>query len=695
MNTQLNLLPTRKKKLPVIKQVQFAECGHACVAMISNYHGHDVDLNSLRLEDEPSINGSNLLDIIRLFERLKLTTRALRIDVNELNKVPCPAVLHWNLNHFVVLQSVGTNYAIIHDPAVGRRKVSLKELSASFTGIVLEVEKADDFAVVKSANSLNLWDVFKSVEGLKNSLFVLLILSLTIEVFTLINPLFLQYITDNVATTHSLNNLYVVAFGFILLTVCHTFTEYMRSHFVVYLTNRVSEHFTSGVMKHLLRLPFAYFERRHKGDILSRFHSINEIQNKITTDSINTLLDGVVILLALIIMLIYSGQLTVVVMIALAGYSLIRVLTYTHVKSQTEISIGEHANVGSKFLEIIQSIMPIKLFSKETTLFKDWKNLYIRGMNADIKISQANILYSTANIFLFNLEHILVITLGALLVMKNQFSIGMLVAFLAYRQTLVFKATSFIQKIYDYKLVAIQVERVADILLHPAETEDNGCILKQGIRGDIKVCDLEYKYSANQQSILHKINFHIKPAEKVVITGPSGIGKTTLLKIMLGLIAPTQGSVLIDDISLDKLGSKQYRSVCASVMQDDSLISGSVLDNITFMDNTIDIEKVYQSAKSAQIHEDILKMTMGYETLIGDMGSSLSGGQKQRVLLARALYKNPKILFLDEATSHLDVETEIKINQALKQLQITQVVIAHREESIKMADRIIDLGRGV
>ncbi|HAU1962189.1 TPA: ATP-binding cassette domain-containing protein, partial [Legionella pneumophila] len=179
----------------------------------------------------------------------------------------------------------------------------------------------------------------------------------------------------------------------------------------------------------------------------------------------------------------------------------------------------------------------------------------------------------------------------------------------------------------------------------------------------------------------------------VVITGPSGIGKTTLLKIMLGLIVPTKGEVLIDGVSLEILGLKKYRSVCASVMQDDMLISGSILDNITFMDNKIDIDRVYQVARIAQIHEDILNIPMGYETLIGDMGSSLSGGQKQRILIARALYKNPKILFLDEASSHLDIDTEIKINNALKQLKITQVVIAHRTESIKMADRIIDLSQ--
>ncbi|MFO2716443.1 ATP-binding cassette domain-containing protein, partial [Legionella pneumophila serogroup 1] len=242
-------------------------------------------------------------------------------------------------------------------------------------------------------------------------------------------------------------------------------------------------------------------------------------------------------------------------------------------------------------------------------------------------------------------------------------------------------------------LMSVQINRISDILMQPAERDDNHVLVNKEIQGDLKIKNLDYKYPGNSQLILSNINLSIKCGEKVVITGPSGIGKTTLLKIMLGLIVPTKGEVLIDGVSLEILGLKKYRSVCASVMQDDMLISGSILDNITFMDNKIDIDRVYQVARIAQIHEDILNIPMGYETLIGDMGSSLSGGQKQRILIARALYKNPKILFLDEASSHLDIDTEIKINNALKQLKITQVVIAHRTESIKMADRIIDLSQ--
>lgn len=679
------------KNLSVIRQAQFSECGYACVAMISNFHGHDIDLPTLRQIKEPSMNGSTLFDLVNLFENFDLKARAIRVDMDNLRRVQCPAILHWNMNHFIVLKSINSRYAVIHDPAMGRRKISLAELSNSFTGVVLEVSKAPVFNVVQSTQSIGILDLFKTINGLTNHLIVLLILSLLIETFILTTPFFLQYITDNVVNSNHLNNLYSLCTGFILLSTCHSFVEYVRSHFVIYLSNRISEHFSLGIMAHLLRLPFSYFEQRHKGDILSRFHAMTEIRNKISTDSINTLLDGIVILFVLAIMALYSLKLTLLILCSLTVYLSLRILSYQHVKNQTELSLISHAQINSKFLEIIQSILPLKLYLKEQAMYQEWSNLLVKTMNADVKIAKAGVFYSVVNLFLFNIEHILVITCGALLVMQKQFSIGMLIGFLAYRQTLVSKSLSFIHKIFDYKLVSVQLNRVADILMHPAEMEQSKKIIHQKIRGEIAIYNLQYCYPGSTEAILKNLTLQIKPGEKVVITGPSGIGKTTLLKLLLGLLSPHQGLITIDDIPLNTLGKKNYWSMCASVMQNDTLISGSILDNITFNENQIDMDKVYEVTQLAQIHDDILKMPMNYETLIGDMGSTLSGGQKQRVLLARALYKNPKILFLDEATSHLDVATEIKINQVLKQLQITQIVIAHREETIKMADRIITL----
>jgi len=692
MNRVLDLLPfTNRRKLPIVRQEQFSECGHACLVMIACYHGHDIDLPSLREIHPITNNGLTMLDLVHIADALQLNTRAIRVDLSHIRDIKCPAVLHWNMNHFVVLKKVNRKTVEIHDPASGHRRIPLSEFSNSFTGLVLECDRQADFQSITSTKKLKICSLFENIRGFKASFGNLLLLSVVIELFTLINPIFVQYATDNVANSRVINNLYYVAAGFVLLTLLHAAIEYIRTNYVMYLTYRMSDYFSSGVLKHLINLPLEYFERRHRGDILSRFYSIHEIQQKFTTDSINTLLDGLVIIFLLLVMLMYSAVLSSVVILSLMLYICLRVLSYNYVKQQTAYSLHAHAETNSKFLEILQGIVSIKIFAREQTMYRGWKNSYVDAMNPDIKIAKVNTIYSTTSILLFNLEHILVIYLGATLVADNLFSVGMLVAYLAYRQILVTKSVSFIHKMIEYRLITVQLERLSDILLQSPENDTEHGIEKTKVKGHLSVESLSYQYPGSYYPIFENLSFSIKPREKVVITGPSGIGKTTLLKILLGLIKPLTGVVMLDGMPINTLGRKHYRNMCASVMQDDVLISGSIIDNITFFDTIIDIDRVYESAKAAQIDTDIQALPMGYETLIGDMKNSLSGGQKQRILLARALYKKPKLLFLDEATSHLDEATEIAINNALKKLKVTQIVIAHRQETINMADRVIDL----
>lgn len=682
-----------KNKLPELRQDTHSECGHTCAAMIANYHGHLIDLISLREIDTPPDNGINLLALMKLLEKLKLQSRAIKIELMELSQIKSPAILHWDLNHFVVLKSMNSRYLIIHDPAQGRRKIPIKEASASFTGVVLEIEPSTDFSRLSTTKTLGIFDLFKQIPGIIKTLLVLFMLSLSIEFLALLNPLFIQYVSDNLLTSLNLNNLYIVALGFAILTSCHAFIDYVRSHLAVYLSNTVSEQLASNLVSHILKLPLSYFEKRHRGDILSRFQSLPELQKKITTDSINNLLDGLFIIINLVVMLIYSRLLTFIVLITLALYLGLRLLSYPYLKNQTEESIREHAHENSKFLELLNSMMPIKIFVKEGAIHSLWKNHFIKALNADVRLAKLSILYQSSTLLLFNIEPIVIICLGAQLALSNHFSIGMLIAFLAYRQQFMTKSSGLIQRLIDFKLIAIQLNRLSDILLHPIEEEKNLPIVHKQLTGSLRLENLSFQYTAHQQAIFKNINLEIHAGEKLVITGPSGIGKTTLLKVMMGLLDKTEGEIYLDQIPLSLLGKKSYRAITSSVMQSDSLISGSILDNISFLDLTIDLDRLYFATEAAQIHSTIINLPMGYETLIGDMGSILSGGQKQRLLLARALYKQPKILFLDEASSHLDTETEQKINLALKKMDITQIVIAHRQETIDMADRVINIGK--
>lgn len=677
--------------LPVILQDERAECGHACVAMVSNYWGHVFDMHGIRKISKPSNRGVTLQDINKLFEHLGFTTRALRVPLHELSLIKTPAILHWNMNHFVVLKRVTKKHVIIHDPAFGIRRCSLEEASKSFTGIALEVEKSNDFPIIKDIQKLTLLDLVKMTRGIGKFVILLLLLSLSIEILSLINPLFMQYVTDKIIGSSNLNNLYVIAIAFSFLIGIQTFAEYIRGNMAIYLSSHLTEQFSSNIVKHILRLPLDFFEKRQKGDIQAKFMSVDQIQKKISTDFINTALDGLMIIINIMVMMIYSPSLTALVMSSLLLFLTIRGASYHFLKRETESSTHQHAQAASVFLETLQGIIPVKSFLKENARFNTWRNCYIKSLNADIKISRMNVVYSSLNQLLFNLEHIVVVTVGAWLVLSGRFSAGMLIAFLSYRLLLVNKSTSFIHSVFDYKLISVQLNRLSDILFQEPEIIKAGCGNVDQVKGSLTLKDVSFKYNQNDNDILSHINIQINAGEKIAIIGSSGCGKSTLLKVMMGLLNQTNGSIYLDDISINEFGLKNYRDVTASVMQDDSLLSGSIIDNISFFDDNLDFERVCHVAKIACIHDSIIKLPMGYETLAGDMGSTLSGGQKQRLLLARALYKQPKILFLDEATSHLDADCEQRINHALKSMNMTQIVIAHRIETIQMADRIIDL----
>ncbi|KTC96423.1 peptidase domain-containing ABC transporter [Legionella feeleii] len=680
-----------RSKLPIILQSEMSECGHACIAMIANFWGHHLDLYTLRKISRPSNRGINLLQIKDLLENLGFMIRGLKVSLEELNKVKTPAILHWDMNHFVVLKKIGKRSITIHDPALGIRQCSIEEVSNSFTGIALEIAKANDFQAIKNKSKLSLYDLVKTVKGINNYILFLILISLAIEFFSLLNPLFIQYVTDSVIISSNIGNLYVIAIAFSLLIFIQIFTEYIRGRMVIYLTMSLTENLSANLVKHLLKLPLDFFEKRHNGDIQSKCQSIDQIQRKISTDFINAVLDGLVIIINLFVMMIYCQLLASIVIFTLLVYLAIRYLTYNRVKRQTETSIYQHAKSSSIFLETLQSIVSIKSFLKESVRFNIWRNSYINSLNADFKIAKINNVYSMVSQLLFGMEHILVVSVGAQLILVNKFSIGMLMAFLSYRLLLVNKTSSLIQNIFDYKLISIQLDRLSDILFHEPEVIGTGSGVIEQTKGALTLKNIFFRYNQNDRYVLKDINLDVAAGEKIAIIGPSGCGKSTLLKVMMGLLHKTEGEIFIDNLPIKDFGLKNYRDLIASVMQEDSLISGSIGDNISFFDENVDRERVYHVAKLASIHEDICQLPMGYETLVGGMGLSLSSGQKQRILLARALYKKPKILFLDEATSHLDVVNEKSINSSLKSLKITQIVIAHRIETIQMADRVINL----
>jgi ATP-binding cassette subfamily B protein RaxB len=533
------------------------------------------------------------------------------------------------------------------------------------------------------------------VSGLKRSLGQILVLALALELFVLLSPFFLQWVVDGVVVSGDRALLLTLSLGFGLLVLIQMATAAARSWAVLVLSATLNLQWLVNVFAHLLRLPVAWFERRHAGDVLSRFGAVQKIQKTLTTSFIEAVLDGALVLLTLVMMAVYSLTLTMVALAAVLGYALLRRVFFKPLRNATEETLVFEAKQSSHFLESLRGVQAIKLFNAQADRQSRFASLVVDAMNAEIATRKLELLFSVLHRGLFGLERVAVIGLGAGLVLDGSLSVGMLFAFFAYKEQFAQRVSSLIDKTVALQMLKLQGERLADIVLTPPEGDAQHEQARAEHAGSgIELREVGFRYSDGEPEVLRGVSLRIEAGESVAIVGPSGCGKTTLLKLMLGIHPPASGEVLIGGVPLTRLGLRAWRDQVGVVMQDEPLFSGSIAENISFFDAAPDPDWLQQCARVAAVHDEIEAMPMGYHTLIGDMGAALSGGQKQRILLARALYKRPKILLLDEATSSLDVERERIVNQAVKQLALTRVIVAHRPETIASAARVTALHEG-
>ena len=698
----LHLAPTvwfGAHRVPVVLQTEAAECALACLAMVAAAHGHHTDLPTLRQRFSLSLKGATMADLVRMAGDLKFNPRALRAEPDQLEQLALPCVLHWDLNHFVVMTAVRGNTVTLHDPARGVRRMKLDELSRHFTGIALELTPAADFAPKTERQTVTLKQLLGPVRGLKRSLAQIFLLAAGLEAFLLLSPFFLQWVVDGVLVSADRDLLVTLGLGFGLLVLLQVGTAAVRSWAVLHLSATLNLQWLGNVFAHLMRLPMAWFEKRHTGDIWSRFAAVQQIQKTLTTHFIEAVLDGLLVVATLAMMLFYSITLTAVVLGAVAAYALLRWVFFRPLREATEEALVLEARQSSHFLESLRGVQSIKLFNRQADRQARFMNRVVDTMNADIATRKLELLFSVLHRLLFGVERVAVVWLGALLVMEQQLSVGMLFAFVAFKEQFSQRVSALIDKSVELRMLRLQGERLADIVL--AAPEDAGLPrlggepIGEAVQPPrIEVRGVSFRYADGEPEVLRGLNFAIEPGESVAIVGPSGCGKTTLLKLMLGIHAPGAGEMRIGGLPLAQVGLAHWRSMVGTVMQDDALLAGSVADNICFFDDAPDNAWIAQCARLACVHDEIEAMPMGYHTLIGDMGASLSGGQRQRLLLARALYKRPRVLLLDEATSALDIDRERIVNQQVKQLQLTRVIVAHRPETIASASRVIVLGEG-
>jgi ATP-binding cassette, subfamily B, bacterial CvaB/MchF/RaxB len=677
-----------------MRQTEAAECGLACLAMISSYYGHRIDLNTLRRRHPVSLKGVTLRALIQVANQMHFACRPLRFDLGQLKQLRLPAIVHWDMNHFLVLKSITKRGIIVHDPASGERFFPIAEASKHLTGVALELSPAEGFLPKDERARLPFSTFWTQLRGSTHALIQILILSVILETFVIVSPFYLQLTVDDVIARGDTDLLIVLALGFGLLTAIKVASGAIRSLVILIVQNVLHFQIGARLFHHLVRLPLAYFEKRHIGDILSRFTSIEPIRSALAEGMVAATIDGLMAVATLAMIFVYSTQLALVVLTAFILYTALRLGLYGLFRKRSLVVIETKANENSTFIETMRAVQSLKIFNRESDRETQWLNRYADVVSANVRLGRTRIAFTTINDALFGLENIVTIYLAARLALNNSLTIGMIFAFMSYKQHFTEKAVQLVEKALDFRILELHLERLADIALSPLERgHDQLLAYTRQIQGRIELRNVFFQYAETEPFVLEDISFIIEPGEFVTIMGPSGGGKTTLIKIMLGLLEPTRGEVLIDGIPLSTMGPRPYREHVGAVMQEDQLLSGSIADNICFFDPSFDQERMVECAQLAGIHKEIMDMPMTYNSLIGDMGSSLSGGQKQRVMLARALYRQPRILFMDEGTAHLDVDSEKHINDSLKRLQITRISVAHRPEIGSGADRILRIAR--
>jgi len=683
------------RRLPVLLQTEAAECGLACLAMVAGHWGHRIDLASMRRRFSVSLKGATLKSLIGVAQGLALQTRPVKLDLQHLPDLKLPCLLHWDMNHFVVLKQLRRGDAVIHDPAVGERRLPMAELAKHFTGVALELTPGAGFRKAQETQPFTLLSLMGRVSGLKRGMSQLLLLGVALQVCALVAPFYLQWMIDEALVATDRDLITVLGIGFLLLVLVQTAISAVRSWVTTVLATNLNFEWLGNAFAQLMKLPLPYFEKRHLGDIVSRFGSIQTIQRNLTTQFVEGVIDGLLVLATLIVMLLYSVPLAMVAGVAVGLYALLRWVLFSSLREANAEQIIHAAKQQTHFLESVRGVQSVRLFNRAEERRIGWMNTLAEQFNAELRIARLSISYQTAHMLLFSAERVIVIWLAALAVLDAKFSVGMLFAFISYKDQFSQRMAALIDKLFELRMLRLHGERVADIVLAEVEEETlDAEVDVERIAPAIELRKLAFRYADSEPFILKDLNLLIPAGQCVAITGVSGCGKTTLIKLLLGLLEPTEGEIMVGGIKLNHLGHANFRQMVGTVMQDDQLFAGSIADNISFFDPSTSQEQIEACAQLAAIHLEICAMPMGYNTLVGDIGSGLSGGQKQRILLARALYKNPKILVLDEATSHLDIGNEQLVNAAIKQFALTRILVAHRPETIAMAQRVIVLAQG-
>ncbi|MEO7021081.1 MAG: peptidase domain-containing ABC transporter [Ktedonobacteraceae bacterium] len=684
-----------RQRVPAITQMSAVECGLACLAMVLSYHGRQTSISELRSQSGLGRDGLSALSIVKIARNHNMRVRAVSLQNSDFRSVPLPAIVHWEFNHFIVVERWSPKGIQVVDPATGRKNLSHKQFDEGFTGVAITLEPGVHFDRSESSERLSLREYLTQYIR-QTPVIMLQVLGTSILLlgFGLVLPLLTKFVLDQVLPL-KLNSLVLeLGAGIILLILTQTAATLLREWLMVYLRARIDMRMMLDFFERLLTLPYTFFQMRSSGDLMARMSSNTVIRDTLSNQMIATFLDGSSVIIYFFIL---SWQSLPFALLALALGILQMILILSSNRATRALAHRELTAQGKSqgyMAEALAGMATLKAAGAEQQAMEQWTNLYLEQLNISVRRSYLSAIINSMMGLMRSLAPLALLWLGIIQVLNGSLSIGTMFALNALATAFLGPLSSLAGSAQQIQIVRAHFERLSDINAAAPEQDRAAVLPPPYLTGQIQLDHVSFRYDIEAPEVLRDINLRIEAGQKVALVGRTGSGKSTLGKLLLGLYLPTQGQILYDNFPLSNLDYQDVRRQFGVVMQDTALFSGTVRHNVMMHDPSMTMEQVTQAAQLAAIHEDVLKMPMGYETFISEGGSALSGGQRQRLALARAIAHHPAILLLDEATSHLDVLTEQQVEQNLRRVNCTQIIIAHRLSTIRDADVIVMLDNG-
>ncbi|BAU13079.1 cyclic nucleotide-regulated ABC bacteriocin/lantibiotic exporter [Leptolyngbya sp. NIES-3755] len=687
------------QRYPFFAQQSASDCGAACVVMIARYWGKQVSVNRLRDIANVDRNGASLRGLTTAAEAIGFSTRPVKASLDQLAQQRLPAIAHWQGNHFVVVYRVHRNRVVVADPSIGQRSMSYAAFKEGWTGYALLLEPTALFKRTPETEQL-FWQFLELIRPHWLVLTEVFAASILIQVFALVTPILTQLLLDRVVVQRSELTLMVVGWGLLIFGLFRVAVTGLRQYLLDHTANRVDLAMIVGFIQHTFRLPLQFFESRFVGDIIARVQENHKIQRFLTGEALSIFLDLLTVFVYVALMSWYSWKLTILVLLIIPPFVVLALVATPFLQKVSREIFNAMANENSYLIQSLSGIRTIKSMAVEQSVRWHWEEL----LNRYIKTNFAGQMISNRlEIFSATIETMTtggLLWYGGWLVIQNELTIGQLVAFSMLLGNIIRPFQRLTGLWHQLQEVVIAVERINDVLEAEPEEELDRQPRQSlpGLRGQIRFEQVTFRYHPESDTnVLENLSFEIQPHQTVAIVGRSGSGKTTIAKLILGLYLPTNGKILIDGHDITSLSLRSLREQVGVVDQDTFLFGGTIRENIAIAHPSATLEEIITASEQAGADSFIKQMPLGYETQIGEGGGLLSGGQRQRLAIARALLGHPRLLILDEATSHLDAESEriIQTNLGTISRNRTTIIIAHRLSTIRQADLILVLDRGV